>query len=108
MRQREREIQKRKECQNDKTESSKKEIQEKEEKVERKESSYAKESEVRVAYLTKQPMLVLVYKEACLNTNFLDPSLPSGVGSLLQENKDVFLVDIPSRVTLYQRNRALN
>ena len=38
----------------------------------------------------KQPMIVLLYKEAFLNTNQLDASLPSSVVSLLQEFDDVF------------------
>ena len=59
----------------------------KDEKVERKQKGkvrfYAKQSDVRVAYYAKQPCFVLVYKEACLNTNDLNPSLPSVVDSLL-------------------------
>ena len=65
-------------------------------KFEKKVSFYAKESDVRVSYFEKQPCFVLVYKEACLNTNDLNPSLPSVVDSLFQEFQDVFLEDVPS------------
>ena len=59
-------------------------------------SFYAKESDVRVAYFAKQPCFVLVYKEACLNTNDLNPSLPSVVDSLYQKFEDMFPMDVPS------------
>ena len=36
-------------------------------------------------------MIVLLYKEAFLNTNKLDHTLPSSITSLLQEYEDVFL-----------------
>jgi hypothetical protein len=39
---------------------------------------------------SNQPMIVLLYKEALLNTNELDPVMPSFVVSLLQEFEDVF------------------
>ena len=58
----------------------------KEVKMERKEKNfYAKTSEVKQALISKQPMIVLMYKEALLNTNQLDSLLPSIVVSLLQE-----------------------
>ena len=68
-----------------KTEKNECEVKEKQERGEAKrvEIFDAKPSEVRVAYFTKQPILVFVYKEACLNSNSLDPSLPSYVSSLL-------------------------
>jgi hypothetical protein len=50
----------------------------------------------RVFFYTNQPMFVLLYKEACFNTNELDESLPSVVVSLLQEYDDVFPNDVPS------------
>jgi hypothetical protein len=46
-------------------------------------SFYAKASDVKSAFYTKQPIFVLLYKEACFNTNELDESLPSVVVSLL-------------------------
>ncbi|XP_016681167.1 uncharacterized protein [Gossypium hirsutum] len=48
------------------------------------------------SYLMKQSVLVLMYKETLLNTNELDPNLPSSIVSLLQELEDVFPEDIPS------------
>jgi hypothetical protein len=46
-------------------------------------SFYAKASDVKSSFYTKQPIFVLLYKEACFNTNELDESLPSVVVSLL-------------------------
>jgi hypothetical protein len=43
---------------------------------------------------SKQPMIVLLYKETLLNTNELDLTLPSIV-SLLQEYGDVFPEETP-------------
>ena len=43
----------------------------------------AKKSEIKTALLSQQPLIVLMYKEALLNTNQLDSSLPSVVVSLL-------------------------
>ena len=40
-------------------------------------------------------MIVLLYKEAFLNTNQLDASLPSSIVSLLQEYDDIFPEEIP-------------
>ncbi|XP_075657419.1 uncharacterized protein LOC142627439 [Castanea sativa] len=59
-------------------------------------SFYAKASDVKSAFYTKQPIFVLLYKEVCFNTNELDKSLPSVVVSLLQEYEDVFPNDVPS------------
>jgi hypothetical protein len=59
-------------------------------------SFYAKASDVMSAFYTNQPIFVLLYKEACFNTNKLDESLPSIVVSLLQEYEDVFPNDVPS------------
>ena len=38
-------------------------------------SFYAKTSDVKSAFYTNQPIFVLLYKEACFNTNELDKSL---------------------------------
>jgi hypothetical protein len=46
-------------------------------------SFYAKASDVKSAFYANQPIFVLLYKEACFNTNKLDESLPSVVVSLL-------------------------
>ena len=56
---------------------------------------YAKTSEVKRVLISKRPMIVLMYKEALLNTNQLDSSLPSVVVSLLQEFEDVFPEEVP-------------
>ena len=45
--------------------------------------------------LSNQPMIVLLYKEAFLNTNELDLALPSSIVSLLQEYEDVFPDETP-------------
>jgi hypothetical protein len=59
-------------------------------------SFYAKASDVKSAFYANQPIFVLLYKEACFNTNKLDEFLPSVVVSLLQEYEDVFPNDVPS------------
>jgi hypothetical protein len=59
-------------------------------------SFYAKASDVKSAFYANQPIFVLLYNEACFNTNKLDESLPSVVVSLLQEYEDVFPTDVPS------------
>jgi hypothetical protein len=53
-------------------------------------SFYAKESEVKRAFLADQPMIFLVYKESYLNLDETNQSLPSLDLSLLQEFDDVF------------------
>ncbi|GKV11625.1 hypothetical protein SLEP1_g22866 [Rubroshorea leprosula] len=58
-------------------------------------SVYAKESDVKAAFFAKQPMFVLLYKDAYF-TNELNDSLPSVVKSLLQDFKDVFPDDVPN------------
>ena len=59
-----------------------------------KKSLIARASEVKRALFSKQPMIVLLYKEA-LNINILDTSLPSAVVSLLLDYEDVFPEDVP-------------
>jgi hypothetical protein len=59
-------------------------------------SFYAKASDVKSAFYANQPIFVLLYKEACFNTNEHDESLPSVVVSLLQEYEDMFPNDVPS------------
>ena len=56
---------------------------------------YAKVSEIKRAMFSNQPMIVLLYKEALLNTNELDLALPSSIVSLLQEYEDVFPEEAP-------------
>ena len=59
-------------------------------------SFFAKASDVKSAFYANQPIFILLYNEACFNTNKLDESLPSVVISLLQEYEDVFPTDVPS------------
>ena len=44
---------------------------------------------------SSQPMIVLLYKEAYLNTNSLTMSLRSPIVELLQVFDDVFLEEVP-------------
>jgi hypothetical protein len=53
-------------------------------------SFYAKESEVKRAFLLDQAMIFLVYKESYLNLHETNQSLPSLAVSLLQKFKHVF------------------
>ena len=67
-----------------------------ERKSERKQKNfYAKVSEIKRAMFSNKPMIVLLYKEALLNTNELDLALPSSIVSLLQEYEDVFPEETP-------------
>jgi hypothetical protein len=59
-------------------------------------SFYAKASDGKSVFYTNQLIFVLLYKEACFNTNKLDESLPSVVVSLLQKYEAVFPTDVPS------------
>jgi hypothetical protein len=69
---------------------------EREENEKKKVRIYAKASDVKSAFYTNQPIFVLLYKEACFNTNKLDKSLPSVFVSLLQEYEDIFPNDLPN------------
>ena len=60
------------------------------EKLKKHPNFYAREGEVRSAYVTNKPMILIVYKEAYFNTNDLDHIVPSVAISLLQEFDDVF------------------
>ena len=57
---------------------------------------YAKASEVKRAFLSKQPMILFLYKEAALLTTNLDENLPSSIMSLLQEFEDLFPEETPN------------
>jgi hypothetical protein len=59
-------------------------------------SFYAKESEVKRAFLVDQSMIFLVYKESYLNLDETNQSLPSLAVFLLQEFEDVFPEEMPS------------
>ena len=65
-------------------------------KTKKQRSFYVKASDIKNVFYTNQPIFVLLYKDACFNTNELDKSLPSVVVSLLQEYEDVFPNDVPS------------
>jgi hypothetical protein len=56
---------------------------------------YAKRAQIRSAFFTNKPMILLVYKEAYFNTNDLDSTNPSVAASLLQDFDDVLPEDIP-------------
>ncbi|XP_073262489.1 uncharacterized protein [Populus alba] len=66
------------------------------EKLKKQPNFYAREGEVRSAFFTNKPMILLVYKEAYFNTNDLDHIVPSVAISLLQGFDDVFPDDTPS------------
>jgi hypothetical protein len=74
----------------------KKEREPRERKGKIKMSFYAKESEVKRAFLVDQPMIFLVYKESYLNLDETNQSLHSLTISLLQKFKDVFPEEMPS------------
>jgi hypothetical protein len=57
---------------------------------------YAKGSQIRSAFFTNKPMILLVYKEAYFNTNDLYYAIPSVAVSLMQEFDDAFPEDIPN------------
>ena len=61
-------------------------------KKEVKDNIFTREGEIRKAYLIKQPMILLVFKRACLSfdTNPILSSLPSFFQVLLQEFEDLF------------------
>ena len=89
----EKESEQKKKCEKEseqKKESDKKQVTENLRENERKTNFYARASEVKRALFLNKPMIVLLYKEALLNTNQLDTSLPSSIVSLLQEFEDVF------------------
>ena len=66
------------------------------EKLKKQPNFYAKGSQIRSAFFTNKPMILLVYKEAYFNTNDLDCAIPSVAVSLMQEFDDVFPEDIPN------------
>ena len=57
---------------------------------------FAKSNDLKHAYLSDLPMILLVYKEAFFNLDELDSCVPSAVQVLLQEFEDVFPDDLPS------------
>ena len=75
--------------------ANKKEDSANEVKIERKTNFYARMSDVKRALFSNQPMILLVYKEALLNTNDFDSTLHSSVVPLLQDYEDVFPEETP-------------
>ncbi|KAL0420359.1 UNVERIFIED_CONTAM: hypothetical protein Slati_3058800 [Sesamum latifolium] len=66
------------------------------EKDEEKESLLvAKKCEIKEALFSRENFIVLVYKEAMLNSSDLISSFPSVVTSILQDYEDVFPDEIP-------------
>ena len=62
---------------------------------ERKQNNFfAGKSDVRKAFFAKQPMILLVYKEAALFSNQHGEVLPTAIVSLLQEFKDIVVRDM--------------
>ena len=61
-------------------------------------SFYAKESEVRKAFMVDQPMIFMVYKESYPTNDETNQSLPGLAISFLQEFEDVFPKEVPSRL----------
>jgi hypothetical protein len=55
------------------------------EKLKKQPNFFAREDEVRSAFFTNKPMILLMYKETYFNTNDLDHIVPSVAISLLQE-----------------------
>ena len=55
------------------------------EKLKKQPNFYAKKAQFIFVFFTNKPMILLVYKEAYFNTNYLDYAIPSMVVSLLQE-----------------------
>lgn len=68
-----------------------KKIEAVERKLERKQKNfYTRASKIKRTLFANQPMIILLYKEAFLNTNELNLILPSSIVSLLQDYEDVF------------------
>jgi len=66
------------------------------EKVGKHHNFFAKSNDLKHAYFSDLPMILLVYKEAFFNLDDLDSYVSSVIKVLLQEFEDVFPDDIPS------------
>ena len=80
------------------SEKSKSEKESVERKGKTKMSFYAKESEVRKAFIADQPMIFMVYKESYPTNDETNQSPPSLDVSLQQEFEDVLSEEVPSRL----------
>jgi len=68
------------------------------EKIKKHVDFYAKMSEIKNAYFSDMPMIILLYKDVYFNTNDLDCCLPSIFVSLLQGFKNIFPNKIYNRL----------
>jgi hypothetical protein len=66
------------------------------EKLKKQPNFYAKGAQMRSAFFTGKPMILLVHKKTYFNTNDLDSAIPSVAVSLMKEFDDVLSKDIPS------------
>jgi hypothetical protein len=81
------ESEKRKRVKNREAEKNEREKENQSSALERKQKNfYAKVSEIKQEMFSKQSMIVLLYKEALLNTNELDLALPSSIVSLFSRS----------------------
>lgn len=62
---------------------------------ERKNIILFKKSEIKIALLSQQPLIVLIYMETLLCTNDFVESLSSSIVSLLQEFEDILPEEVP-------------
>lgn len=84
----------RKEKKNESEQKKEKNKKEDKEDKNRKVSAFAKKKEVESAWMAREQLLVLMYKDVYF-TNNLNSSLPCEIVSLLQEFVDVFPEEIP-------------
>jgi hypothetical protein len=68
------------------------------EKLNKQPNFYTREGEIKSAFYTNKPMILLMYKKAYFNSNDLDHVVHSMIVFLLQEFDDIFLEDIPNRL----------
>lgn len=60
----------------------------------------ARVRDVKRACEDENPMVLLMYKETLILSNDITLSLPKSIVPLLQEFKDIFLKELPSRLPL--------
>ena len=77
--------------------SEQKEIK-KSEKVKTQPCFYAKERELKSAYLGKRALILIQFKETLFTNTDLDPNLPSVFVTLLQDYDDVFPEEVPHKL----------
>ena len=68
------------------------------EKLNKQPNFYTREGEIKSAFYTNKPMILLMYKKAYYNSNDLDHVVHSMIVFLLQEFDDIFLEDVPNRL----------